>query len=303
MAELDGQDWWFRCRFAGSGRPARPTGGCWSSGGSPPSPTCGSNGHAPPARSESMFASHRVAVAERSAGRPRAVHPLRRPRPRCSGSAGPGPGGGPRCLSSQNLRWIRTTLLGRQAGWAVTPGPGRAVAARRPSVRPAPSRWSTSRVLAACAPGPDRRRPGRVAVTLAVDAVRRWPRPGGSDRRGRGGGATDTAGAADRSTRGGRGVGRARCALDAVERWWPHTHGDQPLLPGGGRGRRRRCRPRATSASGPSRSTGPTSGFAWPSTGRRCSAGAPAGTRSTRWPPRRPTTTSLPPCRLARAAA
>ena len=54
---------------------------------------------------------------------------------------------------SQNLRWIRTTLLGRQSGWAVVPAP---VGPWRPlRIRPVqPLEVGSRRLLATCTGGP-----------------------------------------------------------------------------------------------------------------------------------------------------
>ena len=141
----------------------------------------------------------------------------RRPRPRWKSTG----------VSSQNLRWIRTTLLGRQAGWAVVPAP----------VGP----WRPVRLR----PGAPRRGGGEPGAGLRAHRVRTTRRPAWSrvDLEVTGSALARTRPACRPGSRWpGRGAarrvvdeGRVRLAgevrLDAVERWWPHTHGDQPLYP------------------------------------------------------------------------
>ena len=223
LGRLDGQDWWYRCRFAAPEVPV-PDGWVLELGGlATLADVWLDDAHL--LHSESMFASHRVPVAELGADnelclRFSALAPMlaqRRPRPRWKANG----------VSSQNLRWFRTTLLGRQAGWAVIPA---AVGPWRPVVlRPArPVEVVTSRVLASCAPGSDDGVPGIVSVALEVTGS-------AVDR--------DLTGVAARADVAGTGApldvvveeGRVRVTgevrLDAVDRWWPHTHGGQPLYP------------------------------------------------------------------------
>jgi beta-mannosidase len=225
-AELDAEDWWYRCRFAGPG----PAGG--AGGGPGPwllelaglatvSDVWLNGEHV--AHSESMFAPCRTRV---EALRPRnelaircaALTPLlaeRRPRPRWK-TAG---------ASHQNLRWWRTTLLGRQPGWTVTPapvGPWRPVSLRpwashqlvhrfldaRPSVTGRGGTGGSVSVEMRCTTGPEpvmvaAVEVGGVSVPLTVELE-----PDGEHL-----------------------VARAALSLPAVEPWWPHTHGAQPLYP------------------------------------------------------------------------
>ncbi len=223
---LDGQDWWFRCLFPGpSGRGTGPRDG-WvlELDGLATLADVWLNG-AHLLRSESMFAAWTLPV-DRLEGenelcvRFAALTPVleqRRPRPRWKVKG----------VTSQNLRWVRTSLLGRQAGWASIPvpvGPWRPVRLRSGGSVDV----VTSKVSASCPPGQDGTTTGSVAVDLVVSgpALR---------------GATDPPAArlevAGRSvalpgTSEGDGWRLAGTVdVDGVERWWPHTHGAQPLYP------------------------------------------------------------------------
>ena len=130
----------------------------------------------------------------------------RRPRPRWKAG-----------LSSQNLRWFRTTLLGRQAGWAVVPapvGPWRPARSgpRRPSRSVAPRSWPRARTAAGPAPGRGgrRARPGAGA---------RGQRPTGGPRR------VEVLVAGSRAARRG---GRGRPTVVSGE-----VHVDEPSSAGG----------------------------------------------------------------------
>ena len=109
-----------------------------------------------------------------------------------------------RLVSQQQLRWHRTPLLGRIAGWTppVTPvGPYRAVSVTRGEATPAVRlRTSVSGsegiVIVSVEPGSVR------AGSVTID-----------DRRAE----------LDAST------GEARLSIPDVRSWWPHTHGEQPL--------------------------------------------------------------------------
>ena len=120
-------------------------------------------------------------------------------------------------VDDQQLRWVRTSLLGRLPGWAVVPP---AVGLWRPvTVRPAQALVPTSVVLRATCEeaGPG----GTVEARFRVGgaAADRAPRleVGGV-----------TAPLTVREARGGLALEGA-VTLPTVERWWPHTHGDQPL--------------------------------------------------------------------------
>ena len=171
-----------------------------------------------------MFASHAVPVASLGADndlciRFAALAPVlaeRRPRPRWKTKG----------VVSQNLRWIRTTLLGRQAGWAVVPTP---VGPWRPvRLRPVePVEVTSRRVLAACAPDPGPTTSGTVVVELEVAGPAvggPGPVPAEITVAGR------TAPLA--TSRDGDVVRLAgEVTVAGVERWWPHTHGAQIRYP------------------------------------------------------------------------
>ena len=220
---LDGQDWWYRVRFDAPAAPA-PDGWVLRLEGLATLADVWLNGRHL-LNSESMFASHRLPVA--SLGdrnelciRFAALTPVleqRRPRPRWK----------VRAVSSQNLRWFRTTLLGRQAGWAVIPapvGPWRPVSLRAA----APIEVVSSRVVASCPAHSAGAGPGAVNVSVEVTGA-----PSGSDGRPpvaevR---AAGRVAPLDVEVRDGTLLVSGEVHLDEVERWWPHTHGDQPLYP------------------------------------------------------------------------
>jgi len=223
---LDGHDWWFRTSFAGpersSGESGSPEGWVLSLEGLATLADVWLNGRHV-LRSESMFASWRIPIEELGEEnelciRFAALTPVlaeRRPRPRWKAKG----------ISSQNLRWIRTTLLGRQAGWTVVPVP---VGPWRPIhlIAAPPVEVVSRNVRTACRPGPGGSTIGVVSVELDLT-----------------GAGTRTDGPEDtavlevngrshplRTTPSGDGVHLSGTAVvDDVERWWPHTHGAQPL--------------------------------------------------------------------------
>ncbi len=225
---LDGRDWWFRCRFAATEHttldPDPP--GAWilSSEGLATLADVWLNGRHL-LHSDSMFSHHRVAAGPLAAdneltirfGSLDPVLERTRPRPRWKAAG----------IRSQNLRWLRTTLFGRQGGWAAVPVP---VGPWRPlHLRPAsPVEVTASRLRSTCSDGPGDSTTGSVSVALDVS---------GPDL------ATDRPLPAARLEVDGHSapleVTRARSGfrltgsvtVDGVERWWPHTHGGQPLYP------------------------------------------------------------------------
>lgn len=218
---LDGQDWWYRCRFprpVGAGDGDRWVLECeglatladvWLNGRQV-------------LTSASMFATHAVPVTGLRADnelciRFAALAPVlaeRRPRPRWKSKG----------VISQNLRWLRTSMLGRLTGWAVVPPP---VGPWRPiRLRPLrPVEIVRRRVVARCTDGPTEGTSGAVSVELEVTG----PAPGaGVTAEVRVAGTiAPLVVATDGATV--RLVGEV--AVDGVERWWPHTHGAQPLYP------------------------------------------------------------------------
>jgi beta-mannosidase len=210
-ADLDGLDWWFRGRFSLPARPARlelggiaTLGDVWVDGN-----------HV--LRTENMHRSYSVDLP--SAGdmtdvvvRCGALAPVlaeRRARPRWKTYL----------VGHQQLRWIRTSLLGRIPGWAVVPPP---VGLWRPVVlRAADGSEPTGvRLSARCEGGG-----GVVEATFELRGTRG---PGGARGPAQLRVGTATAPLSVSETSGGFEL-RGAVAVPKVERWWPHTHGPQPL--------------------------------------------------------------------------
>jgi len=119
-------------------------------------------------------------------------------------------------LAHRNLRWVRTTLLGRLKGVVATPAP---VGAWRP-VRLVPddaTRVRDVRLGARCVGGG-----GVVTVdaVVAAPSAADWTVTAAGER-----------GAAHVEPGDVPGTWRvtAELAVPSVERWWPRTHGQQPL--------------------------------------------------------------------------
>jgi beta-mannosidase len=239
-AELDGEDWWFRCGFpapvaegvaAGRADGAVPP-DAWllELAGLATIADVWLNGvHL--VHSEEMFTTRRARItglrpANELTIRFSALEPVlsaRRPRPRWK-TAG---------ASNQNLRWFRTTLLGRQPGWAVTPAP---VGPWRPVHL---FRWSSCRVVERrlvprCRLGEGGGTSGTLSVDLLCTAPGPNPEGAGADRVGVEEARLEVGGTSAALTVepiGGHLRVRGSAVLDAVDRWWPHTHGRQPLYP------------------------------------------------------------------------
>ncbi|MGO9344334.1 MAG: glycoside hydrolase family 2 protein [Acidimicrobiales bacterium] len=118
-------------------------------------------------------------------------------------------------VAHQNLRFVRTTLLGRMRGWAVTPAP---VGPYRPV-----------KLFAAHEPRLVRRqiftsvedRDGLVRVELTVRGI---PKTANAKLR-----VEESEVALDVNEHEGDLVLRGVLKVGAIETWWPHTHGPQPL--------------------------------------------------------------------------
>ncbi len=223
LIDFDASDWWFRCRLPAGGD------GAW---------TLTLEGLATIAdvwfrgehvlHSENMFVPRRVgldavAAADDLVVRFAALAPLlgaRRPRPRWK----------TQMVDHQGLRWFRTTFLGRQPGWAVTPAP---VGPWRPvRLEPAARQVVARRVVATCGDdgtgvvsvmvrlagggGPGHAAPGTARLGVRrVDAGA--PAPG------------EVGGTVDVRVEGTEVVVEGEVVVPGIERWWPHTHGPQPL--------------------------------------------------------------------------
>ncbi len=211
-AELDGRDWWFRCRIPSEIGADGPMVLCLDGLATVADVWLGGS---LVVHSESMFVPLRVPVGEFRAGselclRFAALAPLlaaRRPRPRWKSPS----------VTEQNLRWFRTTLLGRQSGWTVTPapvGPWRAVRLERPAA----TDLLEQRTVADC-----REDGGTVSFFL------RFAAPPDADEVIVAVG--DAAVTVPIRRDDDEAVAEGTVVLEQVERWWPHTHGDQHLYP------------------------------------------------------------------------
>ena len=209
---LDDFDWWYRCHFSCD---APNSGGSLEFAGLASLAEVWINGtHV--LSSDNMFISHTVDVGNwllhdnevvirfRSLN---AELKAKRPRPKWR----------TRLVSNQNLRWIRTTLLGRMPGWSWTAQPvglWRSVSFM-PSGRP---RLSTSRLHARIDSGD-----GIVSVSAHVSL------PAGTDVTA----ATVRIGSVERAAAVRRSNGElvisSSIRIPSPRIWWPHTHGEQPL--------------------------------------------------------------------------
>ena len=213
--DYDAEDWWFRCRFG-----AEP--GAWRLhlGGIATLADVWVNGtHV--ARSENMYLRSSVVLDGLGADnelviRCEALGPalgLRRPRARWKTTQ----------VETHALRWFRTDLLGRVPGWARTPrtvGPWKPVTITRDD---GPLDAVLETFVHASSQGDE----GRVDATLRFADLPAW-----AD-----GTSPETAvlvclgrEAPFEVRRQPDGVSlRATLPVTGFERWWPHTHGPQPL--------------------------------------------------------------------------
>lgn len=211
---LDGADWWYRCRFDAPDDDAEGPYLLELEGLATVADVWLNGTHL--LRSENMWVSHRIRFDHLERDnllilRFAALTPLlaeRRPRPRWRSLQ----------LRSQNQRWYRTTLLGRVPGWsacAAPVGPWRPVRLLRLASQPVVAR----RHLQARCEGDA----GVVRVRVVLEGV--------------------TVGDAAELTvgdhtalssiveAGGEAIVDATIEVPKAERWWPHTHGAQPLYP------------------------------------------------------------------------
>lgn len=209
---LDESDWWFRCRFKGPGGPYRvrfegiaTLADVWLNG-------------------EHVLTSstmHRAATVDvgdllgdcELVVRCAALGPVlrdRRPRPRWKTYL----------VEHQQLRWIRTSLLGRMPGWAEVPP---VVGLWRPVELIALDGSSVTDVWLRTSCLPD--------GGGAVEAHFCLPRAAAAARVGQGPGRL-VVGGATAPLEWRESDGELLCAgsvtLSDAERWWPHTHGPQP---------------------------------------------------------------------------
>jgi beta-mannosidase len=207
--DYDAVDWWFRCEFAAS-HDAGPR-------------TLRLEGLATLAdvwlndrhvlHAENMFRSYEVdagALRDRNeiwirfASMNEALA-QKRPRPRWKSYL----------VSHQNLRFVRTSLLGRLPGWAETPAP---VGPYKPVklVGSEGLRMNSKHLVATCA-GAGGHLDVDVRLSGADASEEVWVVLGEERVR-----------ASTRSVDGDLAA-KAEIDLPAVQRWWPHTHGPQPL--------------------------------------------------------------------------
>ncbi len=208
--DFDAEDWWFRCAF-----PSEADTGAWvlDFGGLATIADVWLNGHHI-LSSVNMYRAYRVEVGHLLQGgndlvvRCAALRPLlaqRRPRPRWK----------TRLVLDQNLRWFRTSLLGRMPSWTppVAPvGPWRSVTLRaRPPVavadvhlRPVLDGTDGRVEVVAQVVAPDIE---RLEVMLVVDGNRAR---------------------LDQAKAGGSMTVTGQVTVPDVRPWWPCTHGDQP---------------------------------------------------------------------------
>jgi beta-mannosidase len=213
----DDRDWWFRCRFTvpSSGR----TSECWMLRlhGLATLADVWLNGvHV--LHSEAMFRAHDIQVADLSADnalviRFAALAPAlrtRRPRPRWR----------TRLVREQNLRWFRTTLLGRMPGWsgfAAPVGPWRPV-----TLTPRP-RFDVVRqhLVASVQEGGA----GAVDIRVALRGVDSSV-PSSAELH-----VGDVSAGLEIEPAEDGFVVRGRLEVAEAKLWWPHSHGDQPRYP------------------------------------------------------------------------
>src|SRR5262245_60280088 len=213
--DFDAEDWWYRCRFSAADRGAHSrlrfeglatVVDVWLNGT-----------HI--LRSESMFVANLVDVSgilrddNELALRFHALGPLlaaRRPRPKWRTGL----------VASQQLRWHRTSLLGRMPAWSppVAPiGPWRPIL-----IQSADSMWVEETDVRA-------ELEGDAGIVQASVLTTCFPETG--EIRG-----TLTVGECSgpvkfRASPGGKIHLQATVRVPQAKRWWPHTHGPQPLYP------------------------------------------------------------------------
>jgi beta-mannosidase len=225
-ANFEATDWWYRCHFTGtSAEEGVPT--FLGLDGLATVSDVWLNGSAV-LHADNMFRAHEVDVTEfvREQNtlliRFHALQPLldaKRPRPRWR----------TRLVDHQQLRWVRTTLLGRIPGWSPpvqTVGPWRPV-------------WLEERPQLSVEAVDVRTRVE--AADGVVEAAFRLRVPGGQAPASAALVVGDRAGPLACSVEGGRVLLHGTLRVPGARLWWPHTHGPQPLyearlrllLPGG----------------------------------------------------------------------
>lgn len=213
--DYDSEDWWFRCRFSGGP-------GTWRlhlHGIATLADVWVNARHV--ARTENMFLRTSVSLEDLSGDnelviRCAALSPalaVKRPRPRWRTAQ----------VENQALRWFRTNLLGRVPGWAHTPrtvGPWRPVEITQDD--PPLGAALDTFVRTSCTDDG-----GHVDAAIRFSAL-----PGWAEEAGDGAPVLVCLGreAPFEVERHGQDlILRASLPVSGFERWWPHTHGAQPL--------------------------------------------------------------------------
>lgn len=209
---LHGLDVWYRCRFAASAcQPGEAR--TLRFGGLATFATAWLNGE-PVLESDNMFLEHEVDVSLALEERNwlhvcfRALEPklaAKRPRPRWR----------PRMIAHQNLRFVRTTLLGHLPGWCPpvhAVGPWRGVSLVE-HVGPLRVRSADLRTAV----------DGEAGV-LAVELHVQHEQPKALDDA-----WLECGGVRSPFRHSGQGVLRADVRLEKAALWWPHTHGESAL--------------------------------------------------------------------------
>jgi beta-mannosidase len=217
--DLDSDDWWYRCRFSAvdTVAPVRlrfeglaTVADVWLNGE-----------HI--LHSENMFVAHDVDVPQLVAGQNELVlrfsalapllEPSRRPRPRWRTAL----------VERQNLRWFRTSLLGRIPGWC-------------PPIAPV-GPWKPITIVTSAIDveraDVSARLDGDIGVLQVDLRVRHRPGPRATVMAG---GVAGTIAVGDwrapltcEELPGNLFCFTATIRIPSPQRWWPHTHGPQPL--------------------------------------------------------------------------
>ena len=206
--EIEGKDWWYRCRFRAPGPGSIRFDGLatlaevWIDGETV-------------LTSESMFARVRVPLGE-SGPHDRVLHIRFASIERWLARKRPRPAWKTRLVEHQQLRWLRTSLLGRIPSWCPPlpiVGPWREV-----WFEPAAPITAVGHRIRPSVEGTE----GHVEVRLTVTSP---GRPSGTVRVG------ETTAPLTAEPSGETWTLTATAIVPEVGLWWPHTHGEQPLYP------------------------------------------------------------------------
>ena len=217
--DLDSDDWWYRCRFSarrrwytGSAAVRGARDSCRRVAQRRPHPPFGEHVRRARRGRTQLVAGQNELVLRFSALAP-LLEPTRRPRPRWRTAL----------VERQNLRWFRTSLLGRIPGWC-------------PPIAPVGPWKSISLVASAIKierADVNARLEGDTGVLHVDLRVRHRPGPQATALAG---GVAGTIAAGDwraplacEELPGNLFRFTATIRIPSPQRWWPHTHGPQPL--------------------------------------------------------------------------